>query len=135
MDDYVANRLQKVNSTRKFLKKDAAKITLNEEEESQLRGTKAAINWAAREGRPDWSASASILSGCLPNPTLQNVINCNATVEMLKGRSITIKIHAIPEAELRHVLVADSSFDPSGKSKPQHGWLRGMTASWSICSC
>ena len=32
MDDYVANRLLKVNITRKFLKKNAAKITLNEEE-------------------------------------------------------------------------------------------------------
>ena len=127
MDDYVANRLQKANITRKFLKKDAAKIQLNEEEESQLRGTIAAINWAAREGRPDGSASASILSGCFPNPTLQNVLDCNATVEMLKERSITIKIHAIPEAELRHVLVADSSFDPTGKSKPQHGWLQGVT--------
>ena len=127
MDDYVKNRLQKVNITRKFLKKDAAKINLNEDEETQLRGTIAAINWSAREGRPDGSASASILSGCFPNPTMQDVIDCNATVEMLKERNITIKIHAIPEADLRHLLVADSSFDPTGKTKPQHGWLQGMT--------
>eukprot|EP00435_Cladocopium_sp_Y103_P070427 s448_g35.t1 len=53
MDNYVKNRLQKVNITHKFLKKDAAKINLNEDEETQLRGTIAAINWSAREGRPD----------------------------------------------------------------------------------
>ena len=37
MNDYVKNRLQKVNITRKFLKKDSKTITLGDDEESQLR--------------------------------------------------------------------------------------------------
>ena len=53
MDDYVTNRLHPVKVHRYTLKKNAAETPLNEDEISQLRGTIAAINWPAREGRPD----------------------------------------------------------------------------------
>eukprot|EP00435_Cladocopium_sp_Y103_P008346 s2034_g2.t1 len=127
MDDYVANRLHAIKVHRKILKKDASNIKLNEDEISQLRGTVAAITWSAREGRPDGSASASILSGCFPEPTMKNLFECNQVVELLKSRKITIKIFSIPEDQIRHVLIADSSFDPTGKTKPQHGWIQGIT--------
>ena len=127
MDDYVTNRLHAIKVHRKVLKKDAANIKLNEDEISQLRGTIAAINWSAREGRPDGSASASILSGCFPEPTMKNLYECNQVVELLKNRKVTIRIFPIPEDQIRHLLVADSSFDPTGKTKPQHGWIQGIT--------
>ena len=127
MDDYVANRLQEVKVSRRVLKKDASKIKLNEDEETQLRGVIASINWSAREGRPDGAAAASLLSGVFPEPTYQDLLNTNTVVNLLKGRQVSIKIHSIPEKKVRHVLIADSSFDPSGKSKPQHGWLQGIT--------
>jgi hypothetical protein len=127
MDDYVTNRLQPVKVHRRILKKNAAETLLNEDEISQLRGTIAAINWSAREGRPDGSASASILSGCFPEPNMKHLLDCNQVVELLKGQKITIKIHHIPEKDIRHLLIADSSFDPSGKTKPQHGWIQGIT--------
>ena len=63
MTDYINNRLKPIQFDRKFYKKDTANEKLNQEEEQQLRGIIAAINWVAREGRPDASASASILSG------------------------------------------------------------------------
>eukprot|EP00435_Cladocopium_sp_Y103_P026323 s61_g6.t1 len=121
MDDYVTNRLHPVKVHRRVLKKNAAETPLNEDEISQLRGTIAAINWAAREGRPDGSASASILSGCFPEPNMKHLLDCN------QGLKVTIKIHPIPEKDIRHLLIADSSFDPTGKSKPQHGWIQGIT--------
>ena len=127
MDDYVTNRLHPVKVHRRTLKKNAAETLLNEDEISQLRGTIAAINWSAREGRPDGSASASILSGCFPTPNMKHLLDCNQVVDLLKGQKITIKIHHIPEKDIRHLLIADSSFDPSGKTKPQHGWLQGIT--------
>ena len=127
MTDYVQNRLTAVQANRKTLKKDAAKTLLDEEEIAQLRGTVAAINWAAREGRPDGSAAASILSGCFPSPTMQDLLECNRVVEMLKQREVKIKIHSIEEEDLRHLLVVDSSFDPSGRNKPQHGWIQAMS--------
>ena len=127
MDDYVANRLQQVVLDRKVLKKDAAQTKLTSEEETRLRGAIAAINWASREGRPDGSAAASILSGCFPGATVADVNECNQVVEILKQRKVTIKIHSIPEGRLRHLLISDSSFDPTGKTKPQHGWIQAMS--------
>ena len=127
MDDYVANRLHAIKVHRKVLKKDAAYIKLNKDEISQFRGTIAAINWSAREGRPDGSASASILSGCFPEPTMKNLFECNQVVELLKSRKVTIRIFSIPEDQIRHLLIADSSFDPTGKTEPQHGWIQGIT--------
>ena len=127
MTDYVENRLAMVKLNGKVLKKDAAKIKLDEDGITQLRGAVASINWTAREGRPDASASASILSGVFPEPTVADALACNEVVTMLKSRKITLKIHYIAEEDIRHVLIADSSFDPSGKNKPQHGWLQGIT--------
>ena len=94
---------------------------------AQLRGTIASINWAAREGRPDASASASILASCFPNPTVANALEANKVVHRLKATSVTLRIHSIEEKLLRHVLISDSAFDPTGKTKPQHGWLQGIT--------
>eukprot|EP00435_Cladocopium_sp_Y103_P035990 s2457_g9.t1 len=67
MDDYVENRLRPVTLTRKTLMKDAKQTILNADEEAQLRGTLASLNWVAREGRPDAAAAASILAGSFPN--------------------------------------------------------------------
>ena len=62
MQEYVTNRLKFVHLERSTLKKNAATTILNAEEESQLRGVIAAVNWASREGRPDASAAASLLA-------------------------------------------------------------------------
>eukprot|EP00435_Cladocopium_sp_Y103_P028601 s1454_g7.t1 len=127
MNDYVQNRLHEIKVHRKVLKKDALKVHLNEDEISQLRGTIASINWAAREGRPDGSAAASLLSGVFPNPTYADLLAANSVVALLKSREVEITLHHIPEEQVRHLLIADSSFDPSGKNKPQHGWIQGTT--------
>ena len=127
MDDYVQNRLKPVNFTRQLWKKDSMEVQLNDAEQAQLRGTIASINWAAREGRPDASAAASILAAAFPKPLLHHALEANKVVARLKAHSVTIKIHSLPEADLRHVLVSDSAFDPSGRTKPQHGWILGVT--------
>ena len=127
MDDYVKNRLRPVPFSGKVWKKDAAATKLKEDEVAQMRGTVASINWAAREGRPDASAAASILAGSFPEPTVQDALEANKVVAKLKSSSIAIKIHSLKEDDIRHVLISDSSFDLSGKTKPQHGWIQGLS--------
>lgn len=100
--------------------KDAKTTSLNPTEEAQMRGAIASLNWASREGRPDAAAAASILAGYFPNPTVQHAIDVNKVVHKIKGYSVKLRIHSIPESEVRHVIVSDSAFDPTGKSKPQH---------------
>ena len=108
----------------KTLKKNASELTANEE--MQLRGTIASINWIAREARPDASAAASILAGCFPNPTAENALEARV-VNKIKGHNVVLRIFSILEDKIHHILIADSSYDPSGKQKPQHGWLQGIT--------
>ena len=129
MDDYVQNRLKPVSLERKVLMKDAKNTSLNANEESQMRGTIASLNWASREGRPDAAAAASILAGYFPNPTVQHAMDVNRVVHKIKGYSVKLRIHSIPEQDVRHVIVSDSAFDPTGKTKPQHGWLQAITNS------
>ena len=129
MDDYVQNRLKPVSLDRKVLVKDAKTTSLNASEESQMRGTIASLNWASREGRPDAAAAASILAGYFPNPTVQHAMDVNRVVHKIKGYSVKLRIHSIPEQQVRHVVVSDSAFDPTGKSKPQHGWIQAITTS------
>ena len=127
MNDYVRSRLKPITFDRKLLKKDAATTALTETEQSQLRGTVAAINWTAPEGRPDASAAASILAGAFPQPMVSHALEANQVVARLKSNEVTLRIHAIPEDRLRHLLISDSAFDPTGKINPQHGWLQGFT--------
>ena len=129
MDDYIDQRLKPVRCDRKILKKDSDNTRINDGEEAQLRGTVAAINWVAREGRPDASAAASIYSGCFGKATVSDIHKVNDVVYKLKSHPLSLKVHPIKESEIRHFVVADSSFDPKGLEKPQHGWLQGVTTS------
>ena len=127
MADYIQNRLKRVVFDRRILKKNADQVVLNEGEQTQLRGVLAAINWTSREGRPDVSAAASILASKFPDPTASVALDANKVVEHLKSNHVVIRIHAIPEDAIRHVLISDSSCDPKGTAKPQHGWILAMS--------
>ena len=127
MHDYIKHRLKFVTINRKVTQKAADKTPCTPEEISQLRGAIASINWVAREGRPDVSAAASIYAGCVAAPTIAQAWAINDVIAHLKKHAITLKVHPIPEGEVRHVLISDSAFDKSGKEKSQHGWLQGMT--------
>ena len=100
MADYIKNRLKYVRVERKYLKKDASITSLKEDEINQLRGVVAAINWIAREGRPDVSAAASILSGCFEKPLMQHVLETNQVVDHLKNHHVVLKVHHIPEEQV-----------------------------------
>ncbi|CAJ1392757.1 unnamed protein product [Effrenium voratum] len=121
------NKLKYVRVERKYLKKDASTTSLKEDEINQLRGVVAAINWIAREGRPDVSAAASILSGCFEKPLMQHVLETNQVVDHLKNHHVVLKVHHIPEEQVRHLVISDASYDPTGKVKPQHGWIQAIT--------
>ncbi|CAL1150714.1 unnamed protein product, partial [Cladocopium goreaui] len=127
MEEFIYTRLEPILSHKKVLKKHAAETQLNESEKTQLRGLIASLNWVSREGRPDASSAASILASSFPNPTMEHVHAANEVVKHLKTFPVTLRIHAIPESQLRLVLIADSAFDTSGREKSQHGWLLGFT--------
>ena len=127
MDEFIYTRLEPIVPQRKVLKKNASEIKLSETEKTQLRGLIASLNWVSREGRPDASSAASILASAFPEPTMEHVFAANDVVKHLKMFPIVLRIHAIPERNLRLILIADAAFDTSGKEKSQHGWPLGFT--------
>ncbi|CAK8990659.1 Integrase catalytic domain-containing protein, partial [Durusdinium trenchii] len=130
MDEFIYTRLQPIALARRVLKKDSAKVKLSENEKTQLRGLIASLNWLAREGRPDVAAAASILASAFPEPAVSHILAANAMVRHVKTSPIKMVIHSIEEKDLRNILVADSSFDTSGRERSQHGWLLGFTNPW-----
>ena len=129
MADYIANRLKAIPVNRKVLKKNAEKTELTPEEETQLRGAISCILWIAREGRPDVAAAASILSGRFPCPKMSDIFETNEVIAHLKAQHVVLKIFPIDESRVRHFVISDSAYDPSGKTKPQHGWIQGISTS------
>ena len=127
MEPYIYTRMAPVVLARKVLKRDASRVALTDFEQTQLRGAIASIAWASRECRPDVAAAASILAGAFPEPTADTVFQVNDVIKHLKQHPLKLKIHAIPEANVRNLLVADAAFDTSGQEKSQHGYLLGFT--------
>ena len=68
-----------------------------------------------------------MFSGVFPGPTIHDALEVNKVVARLKAVDVTIRIHPIKENDIRHVLISDSSFDPKGFTKPQHGRLQGIS--------
>ena len=87
----------------------------------------AGLNWAARQGRPDAAAAASVIASTFPNPTVSDAKMANSTIVRLKENEVTVKIWPIPEEDLRRLLIMDSAVDTSGQSRAQHGWIVGYT--------
>lgn len=58
---------------------------------------------------------------------MEHVHAAKDVVKHLKTFPMTLRVHAIPEDQVRLILIADSAFDTSGKEKSQHGWLLGLT--------
>lgn len=118
----VADRCRSPGSTQSRL----STAPLIADEEQQLHGVIAAVSWVAPGGRPDALASASILSGAFSRRP-QDSVESSAVVKHLKENDVGLRIQPIAEDDVRHFVVADSSFDLSGKIKPQHGWIQGVT--------
>ena len=73
------------------------------------------------------AAAASVLASSFPQPTVETVYQANEVIRHLKQHPVKLRIHSIPEENLRNLLIADSAFDTSGREKSQHGFLLGFT--------
>ena len=82
------------------------KRTLDDEEQTQLRGSVAGLNWAARQGRPDAASAASVIAAAFPGPTVADAKTANNTSARLKEHDVAIKIWSIPEEGLRIPLLS-----------------------------
>jgi len=91
-----------------------AKEKEDEATESERNATRAAIGaltWAAKEGRPDCAALASIIASCLNKLKVQDILDLNKAIrEAKKTASMTLRIQHIPLEKLVWGVITDASY-------------------------
>ena len=109
MYKFVQERLSPVQLSKG--RKACAKSLANDSEINQMRVVVGALNWLAKEGRPDAAAAASLGASTFPKPTVQDVIDINRAVTSLKERpELKIRIRNIEPQDLSWGVVSDASF-------------------------
>ena len=132
MTKFVCERLEPVALAKG--RKSEVKALANDSEIAQMRAVIGGLNWAAKEGRPDCAAAASLGAACFPKPTIQDILDVNKAVKLLKDRAeLSIKIRAIEVDKLAWGVISDASFANAygGHSQGAYGILavpRGPTA-------
>ena len=124
MTKFVCERLEPVALAKG--RKSDVKALANDSEIAQMRAVIGGLNWAAKEGRPDCAAAASLGAACFPKPTIQDILDVNRAVKLLKDRSdLSIKIRAIDVDKLAWGIISDASFANAygGHSQGAYGIL------------
>lgn len=111
MEKFVLERLNEIPVARERARQKEEKVT--EEERSQARGVCGALNWLSKEGRPDASAPASLMSSRITELTVQDLLTINEVVKTIKQRpKVHLKIQ--PLKQISFSVVTDASFANSG---------------------
>ena len=122
MEKFVSERLKEVplGAGRAQKKTEAA----NEKERSDARAVLGALTWAAKEGRPDCAAPASILASTLNRMTIQDILDLNKTVrEVKQSHKLCIPIQPIKIEEIQWGVITDASYanTTDGASQGEYG--------------
>ena len=109
MQKFVEERMKEVPLEVGRAKQKEAAAT--ESERSAARAAIGAITWAAKEGRPDCAASASIIASCLNRLKIQDVLDLNKAIrDAKKTASMTLRIQPIPMEKLVWGTITDASY-------------------------
>ena len=118
MVKYVSERLEEVPLAKGRKKDEEA----TPEERDATRAAVGALTWAAKEGRPDAAATASLIAGCLNQLKIQDILDLNRTIREVKQQAgMSIQIQPIPEDRLCFGVVTDASWANSTEEKSQGG--------------
>ncbi|CAE7573255.1 RE1 [Symbiodinium sp. CCMP2592] len=109
MHKFVCERLSPVQLSKG--RRSEPKALANDSEINQMRAVIGALNWLAKEGRPDAAAAASLGASTFPRPVVQDILDVNAAVKLLKERpELTIRIRSIDMERLSWGVISDASF-------------------------
>ena len=111
MQKFIEERLNGVilQKGRASMKKEPA----TEEEISQARASCGALNWLAKEGRPDAAGPSSMLSSRLTQLTVEDLLGINEVVKHMKEQaSLAVRIQ--PLSGMKLGVVTDASWGNMG---------------------
>eukprot|EP00435_Cladocopium_sp_Y103_P076160 s11_g79.t1 len=109
MEKFVSERLKEVSLDKG--RAQAKNEPATEKERSEARAVLGALTWAAKEGRPDAAAPASILASTLNHMTVQDILDLNKAVrEVKQSPKLSIPIQPINIEELQRGVITDASY-------------------------
>jgi len=109
MEKFVSERMNEVALEKgRSLEKESE---ATEKEKADTRAALGALTWAAKEGRPDAAAAASLIASCLNRLRVQDILDLNKTIkEMKKNVQLSIPVQPIPLERLCFGVVTDASY-------------------------
>ena len=111
MQKFVEERLKPVVLPKGRASQKAEQAT--EDEVEGARATCGALNWLAKEGRPDLAGASSMASSRLNHLTVEDIVALNDVVKRAKERSsLTIRIQ--PLRRMKLAVVSDASWGNAG---------------------
>ncbi|CAL1154344.1 unnamed protein product [Cladocopium goreaui] len=118
MEKFVTERLETVKLERGRLSNPEVEAT--EEEKNLVRAAVGSLTWAAKEGRPDAAATASLTASNLNQLRIKDIIELNKGIQAVKERpGLTLQIQGIPFEKLCWGVVTDASYANAPKGKSQ----------------
>ena len=109
MQKFVEERLREVSlKVGRAAKKDEE---ANEDERAEARAVIGALTWAAKEGRPDCAAAASLIAGTLNHMKIQDILDLNKAVrDAKKDSKLCLRIQPIKAEKMVWGVVTDASY-------------------------
>ena len=109
MGKYVEERMAPVSIERG--RRSHPESPATEDERQKARGVIGSIAWAAKEGRPDLAAPASILAARMKNLKVKDLLEINKAIQSAKGkRDLTLRYFPTPPERLGWGTVTDASW-------------------------
>ena len=109
MQKFVEERLHEIPLAVGRAQEKNAEAT--EQERSLARAAIGSLTWAAKEGRPDCAASASIIASCLTRLKVQDIVDLNKAIrEAKKDAALCIRIQPIKMDRLHWGVITDASY-------------------------
>ena len=110
MHKFVEERLEEVHLERGRRSKPEADAT--EKERGGARASIGSLAWAAKDGRPDAAATASIMASKMKRLKIRDLIALNKAIKEVKGRpDLTMSYYPIEVSRLGFGTTTDASFD------------------------
>ena len=120
MEKFISERLNKVPFNLNGRKKDE---DATDQEKDDARAAIGALTWAAKEGRPDCAAGASIIASCLNKLKVQDVIDLNKIITEAKDHAaMTVTIQKIENDKVCFGVITDASYANTETYSSQGGF-------------
>lgn len=119
MKKFVSERLEEVPLQKGRAKEDDA----TPEEKAMCRAAIGALTWAAKEGRPDCAAGASLIASCLNKLKVKDIQDLNKVIRETKANEdLALRIQPIAEDQMAFGVITDASFANHEEGSSQGGF-------------